>query len=334
MDMTELRRLVTAGGPFASVHFDESHDTEDAAKQLQLRLKEMEAALDEQGADRPTVEAILSRVRESTPPVGQAGRSVLAAHGEVVVDQRLAAPPAAQEARYSALPYFLPIVTHAEDAPTYLVVLVDSAGAEIEVYRGHTRAEETSRHELDDVAARIAKTAEQTGARLIVLAGEVQARTGLHDLLPEPARRITSDVGAGRAAGADRDELDRRIHELLTGRRLAGLDDLAERFRAEAGRNSGLAVSGLEGVTAALSEGNVATLLVGEPGGARVLTGPEPTQIGVAKPRLDALGVTDPVLHRADEALPYAAVAVGAEVVAMDERLELTDGFGALLRHS
>ncbi|GAB3361190.1 Rv2629 family ribosome hibernation factor [Amycolatopsis echigonensis] len=362
MDTRELRALLT-DGPFVSVHFDESHDTEDAAKQLRLRLKEIEAALEDQGADRPSVEAVLRAVEESAPPVGRAGRTIVAAHGAVLLDRRLAAPPPAQEARYSELPYFLPTVSHLEEAPAHLVVLVDRTGADIEVHRPdgsvetetvrgqehpvhkvrgggpahrdiQSHAEQTAHQNLAEVADHVAKAAERVRPRAIVLAGEVQARTELHDRLPEPARSLTAEVDAGsRAAGADRAELDRAVHELLTGQRLRELDDLAERFRAEASRESALAVSGLSAVTAALAEANVATLLVGDSGEATVYTGAEPTQIGAAPSRLDALGVDEPARRRADEALPYAAVAVGADVVVMDERLDLTDGFGALLRH-
>ncbi|WP_037370567.1 Rv2629 family ribosome hibernation factor [Amycolatopsis orientalis] len=362
MDTQELRALLT-DGPFVSVHFDESHDTEDAAKQLRLRLKEIEAALEDQGADRPSVEAVLRTVEESSPPVGKAGRTIVAAHGAVLLDRRLAAPPPAQEARFSELPYFLPTVSHLDETPAHLVVLVDRTGADIEVHRPdgsvetetvhgqehpvhkvrgggpahrdiQSHAEQTAHNNLSEVADHVAKTAERVRPRAIVLAGEVQARTELRERLPEPARSLAAEVDAGsRASGAGRDELDRAVHELLTGQRLRELDDLAERFRAEASRDSALAVTGLSAVTAALAEANVATLLVGDSGEASVYTGAEPAQVGVAQSRLDALGVEDPARRRADEALPYAAVAVGADVVVMDERLDLTDGFGALLRH-
>lgn len=359
MDTTALRDLTTAGGPFASVHFDESHDTEDAAKLLELRLKEIEAALADQRADPATVDAVLRAVRESEPPVGKAGRSIVAAHGEVLLDRRLAAPPE-QVARFSALPYLLPLATHEAETPPYLVVVTDRVGAEVTAYgRGEPRTEtvegedpsavqggggpahrdkqvgETARQNLEEIARHVTKAAERAHAELVVLAGEVQSRSALTERLPEPVRRITTEVdGVSRAAGSSRDELDRHVHELLGNRRLAGLDDVAETFRAESGRKSGLAVSGLEAVTTALAEANVATLLVGSPGDLSVFTGPEAAQVAVGKAGLQALGVTDPAQRRADEAIPYAAVATGADVVVLDERLELWEGFGALLRHS
>jgi len=359
MDTTALRDLTTDGGPFASVHFDESHDTEDAAKLLELRLKEIEAALGEQRADPDTVAAVLRAVRESEPPVGKAGRSIVAAHGKVLLDRRLAAPPE-QVARFSALPYLLPLATHEAETLPYLVVVTDQVGADVTGYgHGKPRTEtvegadqpapqggggpahrdkhldETVRQNLEEVVRHVTKAAERSHAELVVLAGEVQARSALHERLPEPVRRITTEVdGAGRAPGSSREELDRRVHELLGNRRLAGLDDVAETFRAESGRESDLAVSGLEAVTTALAQANVATLLVGSPGDTSVFTSSEPAQVAVGKAGLQALGVADPAQRRADEAIPYAAVATGADVVVLDERLDLWEGFGALLRHS
>lgn len=360
MDTSALRDLTTAGGPFVSVHFDESHDTEDGAKQLTIRLKEIEAALSDQRADAETVHAVLQAVRDSEPPVGKAGRSIVAAHGSVLLDRRLAAPPPEQVVRFSPLPYLLPLATHEADTLPYLVVVTDQVGAEVTEHgHGAPRTEtiegvdppevqggggpahrdkqtgETARQNFEEIAKHVTKAAERSHAELVVLAGEVQARSALHERLPEPVRRITRDVeGGSRASGSSHDELDRHVHELLAGRRLASLDDVAETFRAESGRASGLAVSGLEAVTTALAEANVATLLVGSPGDTSVFAGPEPTQVAVGKAGLQALGVPEPEQRRADEAIPFAAVATGADVVVLDERLDLWEGFGALLRHT
>ena len=57
------------------------------------------------------------------------------------------------------------------------------------------RAEETARHNLEDAAAHVVKAAED--AQLVVLAGEVQSRAGLYDLLPERVRRLTKEVDGG-----------------------------------------------------------------------------------------------------------------------------------------
>ena len=323
MDTNALRDLTAEDGPFASVHFDISHDTEDAAKLLGLRLKEIEAGLSDRRADPATIEAVLRAVRDSEPPVGKAGRSIVAAHGKVLLDRRLAAPPPSPVVRFSALPYLLPLATHTEETPKYVLVVADRVGAEITEYAGgeprtetvdgehhpvhkvrgggtahHTlqnAAEETARRNLVTVADHVAKAVERCGARLVVLAGEKQARTALHESLPEHVRRLAHEVeGGSRAEGSSRAELDRQVHELLTGRHLAELDELAGQFRAGSGRADGLAVSGLEAVTNALAEANVETLLVGAPGDTAVFGGPDPAQVAVGKAELRALGVSVP----------------------------------------
>ncbi|GAA3565597.1 hypothetical protein GCM10022222_56700 [Amycolatopsis ultiminotia] len=361
MDAHAFGELTSAHGPFASVHFDDSHHSEDSDKQLRLRIKEITTALADQGADAETVDALVRAIEDAPPPVGESGRSLIAAQGTVLLDHRLTAPPPELIVRYSALPYLVPLASHEAEWPPHVVVVADSVGAEITRHSRHgthtetvsgsdhpvhtvrgggtahkdlqNRTEETAKQNLAKIADAVGKAAGRIGAEIVVLAGEVQTRSALQDLLPESVRRITTTVeGSSRTESSD--ELGSQVTELLLSRHLTDLDDLAERFRAETGRESGLAVSGLTGVTAALSEASVATLLIGEPGDAVVFTGPEPAQVGTDGTRLDALGVPEPSRHRADEALPYAAVATGADVVVMDERLPLPDGFGAILRHS
>ncbi|TNC23760.1 Rv2629 family ribosome hibernation factor [Amycolatopsis alkalitolerans] len=348
MDTSWLRPVTEADGPFASVHMDESHDTEDAMKQLDLRLREVETELAAQGADPQTVAAVVAAVRDSRPPAGKAGRGVIAARGSVLVNRRLAGPPATPEVRFSPLPYLVPLAVHTDEWPPYVVAAVDRVGAEIaehgpgkprtHVVRGadhpvhkvrgggtahreiQKHTEETTRQNLAETAREIAKTAERTAAAFVFLAGEVQSRSAVRELLPEALRPITVEVGTGD---------DRRIQEALTGHQLAGLDEVAAEFRAESGRTPGRAVAGLDAVTTALTEANVATLLVASPGDATVFTGRRPADVAVGKSGLDA-----PVARRADEALPFAAVATGADLAVLDERLDLWEGFGALLRHT
>ncbi|AXB42046.1 hypothetical protein [Amycolatopsis albispora] len=364
MDTTTLRELTEAGGPFVSVYFEDSHDTEDAAKQLELKRRDIREQLAGKGAGDDTIEAVDRAIRDGRPPVGRSGRAVLAARDQVLVDEGLAEPPGATEVRFSELPYLLPLVAHSAIGTPYLVVIADRTGADLtavdakgrrqsvervdgedhpvhkvrggaEAHRDiQARVEENVHRNLEQVAERTAKLAAELGAELIVLAGEVQARRELRELLPKPAKEIATEVTAGaRADAATPGQLDTAIGELLAGRRLARLDRVAERFRAELGRAPGLAVSGLEGVTTALREGNVETLLVTEPGDATVAVGEAAAQVAVDKGELAAFGVGTSTERRADEALPVAAVSVGAGIVVFDERLDLAEGFGAILRH-
>ncbi|PXY34976.1 peptide chain release factor 2 [Prauserella coralliicola] len=364
MDTTRLRELVTTDGPFASVYFDDTHDTADAEKLLELRWRELRERLEGQGAERPTLDAMESAVREAAPPVGRSGRALVAVGDRVLVDQELDEPPAQPIARLSRLPYVLPLAEFGERPPAHVVAVVDHVGADVTAVdadgnvvdeqtvegsehpvhkvRGggsahrdlQSRAEETARHNINRVAEHVATTARRVGAALVVLAGESQARKELHDALPEQVRRVATELQTGaRHQGGGNEELREQIQQLLAKTKQARRDEVVERFRAALGKRDGLAVQGLQATTTALREANVETLLVADPGDAEVLTGEEPTLVAVQKEELEAHGTRSVSRRRADEALAVAAIAGAAEIICTGDTLELMDGVGAILRH-
>jgi hypothetical protein len=111
------------------------------------------------------------------------------------------------------------------------------------------------------------------------------------------------------------------------------MTDAAHRFEAEIGRDSGFAAEGLAAVCAALREGDVDTLIVGELGDATVVSGKALTAVATDADVLSELGEPVERVARADEALPFTAIAVGASLVRVDSRIAPADGVGALLRY-
>ncbi|WP_216213214.1 Rv2629 family ribosome hibernation factor [Amycolatopsis aidingensis] len=367
MQTTRLRELLTADGPYDSVYFEDSHDTEDAAKRLELTWRDLRANLAEQGASVPTLDAMAEAVQRGSPPVGRSGRALIAANGEVLLDRHLPTPPAGTVSRHSDLPYLLPLVEYGEPAPVHVIAVVDSTGADLTAFdadgnvlssettqgqehpvhvvthageiRRHMeeRVEETVKQNLQLVAEDLSKLAQRVGAELVVLAGEVQGRSALHDELPEQTRRLAVEVSSGsRAEGVADSELRKHVHELLEHARQDRLDDTVQRFNAESGRAGGLSVQGLQATTTALREANVATLLVSpaaQDSAATVFAGSGPEQVALQAEELTAIGAEEPVRRRADEAIAAAAIATGAGIVHTGDRLELMDGFGAVLRH-
>lgn len=109
---------------------------------------------------------------------------------------------------------------------------------------------------------------------------------------------------------------------------------IADRFEAQIGRGSGLAAEGLAAVCAALRDGNVDTLIVGELGDATVVTGHALTTLAPDADALSELGEPVQRVARADEALPFNAIAVGASLVRAGGRVAPADGVGALLRYA
>ena len=364
MHADEFDHLISAEGPFASVYFEDTHDTEDAAKQLELTWRGLRDHLADAGAPEGVLDSIENEIRDSAPPVGRSGRGLVANAERVLLDEQLLRPPPLTEARYSDLPYLLPVIEHGARGPAYLVVAVDHEGADITIADGRGRrtrtetveggeypvhkaagaetagygdpqpaAEEAARRNIATVANRVATLVDEHRSDPIFLVGEVRSRTDLLAALTKKNREsaVQLDVGS-RARGSHPDGIDQAVAEELALRRVAVIDDAATRFRTEAGRESGLAAEGLDAVGAALRTGSVDTLLLGDLGDRTVLVGDEPTWVATAPDHLSELGSRTTVTRRADEALPFAAVASGAAMVRIDERITPADGCAAVLR--
>jgi hypothetical protein len=138
---------------------------------------------------------------------------------------------------------------------------------------------------------------------------------------------------AARKSGIDSEEIRQLTAAEFDRRHRSEKANIAGRFEAEIGRGSGLAAEGLAAVCAALRDGDVGTLIVGGLGDATVVTGKALTTVAPDADVLSELGEPVERVARADEALPFAAITVGASLVRPDNRIAPADGVGALLRY-
>ncbi len=364
MDADRFRQLLTVKGPFASVYFEDTHDTEDAETQLHLKWRGLREQLIEQGADESVISGIEDAVENLRAPVGHSGRAVVAGADGVLINEHLLRPPATAVARVSELPYLVPIIEHGFDYPTYVVAAVDHTGADITLHRnrgvgsetvdggGHPvhkaagaenagygdpqqRTDEAARKNVRAVADRIAELVDQTAAEVVFIVGETRSRSDLQAALADRVaeRAVPLDVGA-RNSGHDDDEVQQAVEAELVKRRNEVVEQVAEQFTAELGRQSGLAAEGLGPVTSALRQGAVETLIIGELGDATVVADEELTVVAPTPEVLSEQGAAPAKTLRADEALPFFAVSVGAALVRTDERITPADGVGAVLRYA
>jgi len=363
METTELRELITAPGRFATVYFDASHNTEDAEHTTQLRWQEIRAGLNDQGADRSTVRELEQAVLAGAKPVGKVGQALIASAGRVLLDTWLPVPPATPVVRWSSLPYLLPLAAQNVPPVAYVVVIMDRIGADLRGYSNHGelaekatvdgsdhpihkvsgtgwshlkmqhRVENTARDNAAEVVDVLSHMADELRAQLIVIAAEVQARAELREALPKRLLEIAVDTETGgRAGGTDEAALEAEVRLIVEDYARAAQQTWVDRFAAELARDSGLAVQGLEAVTAALREARAETvILTNELAADRPLW----TAGGLEQVAVEADGLVedDAVQQRADEVLPAAASVSGASVVVPHGYLELADGVGALLRY-
>ncbi len=269
-----FRPLLDATGPFVSIYFDDSHDTQDAAAQLDARLRDIRKHLEERSVETAMIEEIDTAVRAAHPPVGRSGRAVIAASGSIVTDEHLIRPPATTELRVSELPYLIPIVEHGLLHTTYLLVAVDHTGADITVHRsGTTRSEtvdgdhrpvhkaksaehheygtaqgkvdEAVRRNIRDVADRVTQLVDETGAELVFIEGETGARAELTAALPERVAGIAVALhGGGRTEGTDQAEVHHEIGQEFLKRRAGHYRRRRPAVRGRSGHRAGGGGSG------------------------------------------------------------------------------------------
>jgi peptide chain release factor subunit 1 len=362
MHAKKFRPLTESQGPFASVYFDDSHDTEDAAARLEVQWKDISAELAKLGADDRLTAQVQRAVTEEPPAVGPSGRAVIAGQ-DVLLTEHLSEPPETIMVRVSELPYLVPIVEHGVHAPPHLVVVVDHVGADITVHNdgrvrtetveGHgwpvhkaagaetpgygdpqNRTEEAARKNVRTAVGRVVELVDEIKPEALFVVGEVRSRSDFVGTLPSRAAELAIELNAGARHSVDEDALREGISTEFEKRRNAIADDVAERFTAEIGRESGMATEGLPGVCAALREGAVETLIIGDLGEATVLRGDGPSTVAPNANVLSELGEAPASPVRADEALPLAAVAIDADIMLIEDRVSPRDGVGAVLRYA
>lgn len=339
MDLTPFRELTSDQGPFASVYLDASGDSEDAERAIGLRWRQLREQLEAEGTDADTLAALDGAIEASSPAVGRAGRVLIAAHGQVLLDRTVPAPPPVSTARHAELPALGSLVLHAEESVRHVVALVDRLGADLSLFdedgtevdatqvqgkthpahkvggggwahrRMQQRVEGLIEQNAAQVAAELDRLVREHRAELLVLAGEVQARTAVVNHLTQVCREVLAEIDlAGRSAGTDPDTLSSAVRsavaECVAERKRA----VVERFQAESQRDGGLAAVGLKDVIRALRAGQADTVLLAR------------------QSRTDE--------H--EQALVLCASAgTGAQVqVTEPDEVPLPDGVGALLRYT
>lgn len=345
MRLDWLRDACAAPGPFATVLLDVTHDTEDAARQDELRRRGVREELAGQGAPETVVEAVDTALADAPPPDGTGGRILVAAEKGVLVDATTPAPPRAAVTAWSPLPDLAAVTEAFREEVPVVVVRIHDAGGEIlapgdtepEEVKGRSapvhkvrggglahlsmqeHVEETWRENTADVAARVDARVRSCAARVLVVLGDSQARSRLVDALPERSAKIVVEVE--HTAGASPDEVPdtvaAAVEDLLDARRRESW----EHYHGLAGRPDGQAVSGLADVVAAVRAQAVDTLFV-DPAtltDAEIWAGDEPTSLGVQREELEALNVSDAHRVPAVSAILRAVACQSGQLVRLDD---------------
>ncbi|MGH3788961.1 MAG: Vms1/Ankzf1 family peptidyl-tRNA hydrolase [Pseudonocardiaceae bacterium] len=385
------RELAVHPGPIASIYLEVSRDRDGAPQQVRLRWQALAAQLREQGADEKTIDAASGAALEPHSQPGGAGRAVFAADGRVLHQADLPKPPRREFARWATLPHLLPLLAQLPEYVPHVMVRLgrttatitgfDRTGREVldgpdkgqnhPVHKtgGGGAAHYSMQHRTEEVWARNARAfaadvdraVATLHAELVVLTGDVRARSLVRDELGEHSQAITEQVpGPGPDDHTTDHTVDDEVRRLAAERAADRTRKVIEQFEQELGRSGGLGVTGLGPVVHGLQRNQVDTVLLRDDPTSelRIWIGPEPMQLALTEDELREIGA--PVLgqDRADAALIRAMAGSGADLVLLPPsphngtgdnepeqtgsaaggapppggQSELADGIGALLR--
>jgi peptide subunit release factor 1 (eRF1) len=259
----------------------------------------------------------------------------------------------------------------AQSAVPHLVVLADRAGADIIVFsrgaartgageapvltvgeetgddpdlrktnaggwsqrRYQNRAENLWEHNAKQVADQVTSLVDETGARLVVVAGDVRAVQFLQEHLPDRITEILREIDGSRAPGSGLDEIADDVVKLAATVAAQDTVEFLRQFKTERGQSE-LAAEGAKATIEALSAARVDTLLIhDDPDDDRTAWfGPEPGMVSQTKRALVDMGVEEPQEARLVDVAIRAAFSTGASVRIVPSAGSVKQGIGAILR--
>jgi hypothetical protein len=360
-----LAELYARKGPFVTVYLDATRATESGPHEVQVRWSDARAGLEKEGVDQRTLDAIAAAVDADTGTPGRHGLVLVAAEGEVAFHDVLPDPPGLPSGRLAPLPHLLPYLAQRTTEVPHLVVVADRTGADIlEVGPGGQEQRETVEGEnrypihrtsadvwnvdhfqrrvennweanADDVAHEVHRLLQRGAAKLVVVAGDVRARSLIADALGSPGGvtvRVIEE--GGRAAGSSTEALQAAVHDAVLQQVWRERREVLEHLQQNLGRQE-YAVAGVAPVVEALRMAQVDTLVISDDPSSPLTAwvGPGLTDFGLDEAEAEATGVTAVQRDRLDAALVRAAVGTHARlVVTPGGHAYLPEGIGALLR--
>jgi len=358
MQLSELAPLLTADGPFVTVHVSSESNVEQAADRYALQWKDIVRELSDRGVDERT-RAAIEQARGAHNEGASRFVVASAATGAVALALSLDALPPQPLVDVAPLPHLLPLVDELTTQVPFVVAVVDREGAEawssagtIEeldregtverpTTRGQARRAQRStdnswRGTEQDVAATVERMAREVDAELLLLAGETKTVAGVQAMLPATLQDKVVHVPGTRHADGSWPVLRQAIVDAVGRRSAMALMDLLADYAQERGQAK-RACDGVADVVAALRKAQVQTLIIttgiGQHG--TLLFGPEPTHLATTAQELRDLGATDVAEGPMVDVLLRAAIATGADVRLVPGELETApqQGVGALLRY-
>lgn len=367
MQLRDLSPVLSAPGPFVTVLVGAESAVEQAADRYELAWKAMGQRLEQEGVAAPVREAIAQAKGEHAEG---AARLVVASvpEGRVVLSTPVKHRPATDTLTLGPLPDVLPVLTDVTQQVPHVVVHADRTGADVEAFydtgavaaeeitvRGrtlhlkkvqtggwaHHRYQHRSENQWRENAAEIRETAvglaEAIGAELIIGVGDERELTFVREGLPQPWDGRFVEVSGGRGQDGSERLVQKRVSDTVHLHAAAENLSLLAEYAQELGQHK-RACDGLPAVVDALRKAQVQTLLVttGADQDTQLFFGEDPSQIGLTRDEVTALGASTVEQGPLVSVLLRTAISTGADVQLVPHQSEQAPagGVGAILRYA
>ena len=367
MDLTDLTPVLTAPGPFVTVHVGAESAVEQAADRYDLAWKNVLRRLEDDGVPAEVRDALWAARGEHADGAARLAVADLSS-GRVLLSEPVDTRPPTDVVAQAALPDVLPLLADLTARVPHVVVTADRTGADVAAYfdtgevarevtvKGRTlhlqkvkvggwahhryqhRSENQWRENGEDIADSAAQLAEQIGAELVVGVGDEREVSLVAKALPTQWQDRYVVVPGGRGQGGDEFN-DQRVRDAVALHAAHASLELLREFAQERGQAK-RACDGVDDVVQALRKAQVETLLVttAPPGGSTstLFFADEPTVLGTSRDEVASLGADAVREAPAVAVLVRAALATGAAVqVVPHEPAEAPNGgVGAVLRYA
>jgi hypothetical protein len=283
-----LRALSEQDGPWMTVYLRLAQPSEHDEQIAEIEWKNVAARLLQLGAAEETVAMLAEAVEHHER---RAGALCLVASGsELALSIQTGQILERSVGDVGPVPRLVPLLAWAQSFVPHVIVITDRIGADItavrfdrvadvdtvegdaeHVHRGHPggwsqrrfqqRAENQWESNAREIADEVARIADETGARLVAVAGDVRASQFMIEHLPQRVASVTREIEGARDGVSDTSIAEEVVRLEAT---VSAEETVAILQRHGDGIGSGLSVSGAEETLEALSERRVDTLLVGD----------------------------------------------------------------------
>lgn len=295
--LKEYAELYRLGGPWCTAYVDAGTGTVDTLEAADVRPGNIRAALEAAGASPADLDAMEQALQPEAGVPSPVSRFVLVHQGKAELNEVLPGDRVgAERISVDPIPDLLPLVKHRPEEFPYVVAEVSREHGEIRLhYAGagapastqevqgesehvskfqgggwaHLRfqhhTEDVWRRNADQVAEEIDRVVSSSGARLVILAGDIHARRLVQEQLSKASQALVSVIDSHtHTGGADSALLADQVNQRVAEQWATEQQEIMERLAMQEGQANPESATGVGAVVHALQQAQVEVLILDE----------------------------------------------------------------------